>query len=65
MKRKKKDALIALCNRIEDSEPVSNSTLQEEIRTIADADESFENIVFELGCSVLAKAYIKRKLWSI
>ncbi len=39
--------------------------VKDAIRDLADDDEGFENIVFELGCSVLAKAYIKRKLWSI
>ena len=29
------------------------------IREIADDDECFENIVFELGCNVLAKAIAK------
>lgn len=34
--------------------------IEDEIRDMADCDESFENMVFELGCSVLAKTYVKK-----
>lgn len=39
----------------------SKKELKDTIREIADTNESFENTVFELGCSVLAKAYIKAR----
>lgn len=35
--------------------------IEEEICKLADEDEGFENVVFELGCSALAKAYEKSK----
>lgn len=33
--------------------------LKKEIRTLSDLDEGFENVVFELGVSVLAKKFLK------
>lgn len=31
-----------------------------EIRAIADNEESFNDVIFELGCEVLAKEYLKQ-----
>lgn len=33
--------------------------LKKEIRTLSDLDEGFEDAVFELGVSVLAKTFLK------
>lgn len=33
--------------------------LKKEIRILSDLDEGFENVVFELGVSVLAKKFLK------
>ena len=41
---------------------ITKKSLKCAIREISDDDENFENIVFELGCSVLAKNIYKRKL---
>lgn len=38
---------------------VSKNKIKKEIRKLADNDEGFENTVFELGCSILAKSYCK------
>lgn len=57
---KKAVALIALHSRLfikDKTQNLSKREVKDEIREIADNDEVFENIVFELGCSVLAKAY--------
>lgn len=40
---------------------VWKSEVEKEIRKLADDDEGFEDAVFELGCSILAKAYLKEK----
>ncbi len=58
----KKEAIRAFCLRYRNQESVSKKELKDAIRTIADDDEDFENIVFELGCSVLAKSMYKRKM---
>lgn len=39
---------------------ISKKGIEREIRMLSDNDESFENAVFELGCSELAKTYLKR-----
>lgn len=41
-------------------EMTTKKDVKEQIREISDLDDCFENLVFELGCSVLAKAYVKR-----
>lgn len=33
--------------------------VMDSIRDLADKDESFENLVFELGCEMLAEYYVK------
>lgn len=38
---------------------ISKHATEENIRTLADEDECFENLVFELGVSVLRKELIK------
>ena len=56
----KKEAIKAFCFRYRNEESVSPKDLKKAIRVIADDDENFENIVFELGCSVLAKSISKK-----
>lgn len=55
----KKEAIKAFCFRYHNKGNMSRKELEDAIRTIADDDENFENIVFELGCSVLAKSISK------
>lgn len=57
----KKEAIKAFCLRYRNQESVSKKELKDAIRTIADDDENFENIVFELGRSVLAKSISKER----
>lgn len=63
MKRNMKAVLKAFANqnmcvcRMSKKKEVKN-----EIRAIADNDEEFGNMVFEIGCDALAKAYIDRKV---
>ena len=58
MGKNKSYAVKDLANRIYGRKG-SKSVIRNEIRTLSDNDESFENVVFELGCSALAKAYVK------
>lgn len=63
---KKKEALAVFTSRIVngqvDNEALAfDSEIEREIRKLADNDEGFEDTVFELGCSVLAKTYIKSR----
>lgn len=37
----------------------TRATIENSIRTLADTDDGFENIVFEVGCRKLAKKFIK------
>lgn len=55
----KKEAIKAFCFRYHNKGNMSRKELKDAIRTLADEDEGFENIVFELGCSVLAKSISK------
>lgn len=62
---KKREALAIFNSKIVngnvDTESLINREgIEKEIRILSDNDESFENAVFELGCSELAKAYLKR-----
>lgn len=41
-------------------EMTTKKEIKGQIREISDLDDCFENLVFELGCSVLAKAYLKK-----
>ncbi len=40
---------------------IDREEIEKEIRIASDNDEGFENVVFELGCSVLAKTYEKSR----
>lgn len=55
----KKEAIKAFCFRYHNKGNISKKELEDAVRTLADEDEGFENIVFELGCSVLAKSISK------
>lgn len=62
---KKKEALAVLNTRIvRETIDVGNllnrKEIEREIRDLSDNDEGFENVVFELGCTTLAKAYKKQ-----
>lgn len=62
---KKREALAIFNSKIVngnvDTESLINREgIEKEIRILSDNDEGFENAVFELGCSELAKAYLKR-----
>lgn len=64
---KKREALAVFNSRIISKQVnteflFDKEELKKEIRKLADDDEGFENTVFELGCSVLAKAYMKSKI---
>lgn len=63
---KKNEALAVFNSRIFNGQVdtenlVWKSEIEKEIRKLADNDEGFKDTVFELGCSVLAKAYLKEK----
>lgn len=58
----KNTAIEAYRVRTLDRSLITKKSMKCAIRKIADDDEDFENIVFELGCSVLAKSIYKRKL---
>ena len=55
----KNTAIEAYRIRCLDRSLITKKSLKCAIREIADDDENFENIVFELGCSVLAKSISK------
>lgn len=58
---KKKEALAVFNSRTANKlVETDKKMLKDKIRKIADDDEGFENVVFELGCSVLAKEYLKQ-----
>lgn len=58
---KKKEALAVFNSRTANKlVETDKKMLKDKIRKIADDDEGFENVVFELGCSVLAKEYLKK-----
>lgn len=62
---KKNEALAVFNSRIVNNQVETEflhdkQELKSEIRKLADNDEGFENVVFELGCSVLAKEYLKQ-----
>lgn len=56
----KKDAVNSFKGRVESDNFSSKKDCREVIRKLADEDESFENVVFELGCSALAKELYKK-----
>lgn len=56
----KKDAVSSFEVRVESANFSSKKDCMEVIRQLADEDESFENVVFELGCSVLSKELYKK-----
>lgn len=63
---KKCEALAVFNSRIvsgqvEAENLVLKSEVEKEIRKLADNDEGFEDTVFELGCSLLAKAYLRER----
>lgn len=66
---KKKEALAVMQYKIESGcfdmqRLITEGTRKEvkdQIRMVADEDEGFENVVFELGCSVLANQYLKNR----
>lgn len=62
---KKNEALAVFNSRIVNNQVETEflhdkQELKIEIRKLADNDEGFEDVVFELGCSVLAKEYLKQ-----
>ena len=62
---KKNEALAVFNSRIVNNQVETEylhdkQELKSEIRKLANNDEGFENVVFELGCSVLAKEYLKQ-----
>lgn len=58
---KKKEALAVFNSRIVNNQvETDKKMLKNQIRELADDDDGFENVVFELGCSVLAKEYLKQ-----
>lgn len=61
---KKNEALAVMNARIVTGdftveEMNTKSEVERQIRKLSDMDEGFENVVFELGCSTLAKKYLK------
>lgn len=63
---KKSEALVVFDSRIVNDQVDCEcldfvSEIECEIRKASKLDKGFENVVFELGCTVLAKAYRKRK----
>lgn len=63
---KKYEALDILNSRINNGQIDKRSLwykreVKNVIRELADNDEVFENVIFELGCSVLAKACCRSK----
>ena len=62
---KKNEALAAFNSRIVNNQVETEflhdkQELKSEIRKLSNNDEGFEDVVFELGCSVLAKEYLKQ-----
>ena len=62
---KKNEALAVFNSRIVNNQVETEflhdkQELKSEIRKLANNDEGFEDVVFELGCSVLAKEYLKQ-----
>lgn len=63
---KKKEAIEILksefrSGKVHIGDLFDKESIEREIRYISGVDKTFENIVFELGCSTLAKAYLKEK----
>lgn len=61
---KKKEALAVLDARLlsldeESLDLLTEEDVEKKIRILSDEDKGLEITVFELGCSILAKAYIK------
>lgn len=61
---KKKEALAVFNSRIVNGNVNveflhDKEELKKEIRILSDLDEGFEDVVFELGVSVLAKTFLK------
>lgn len=46
---------------IDFTEIPSKKELENTAKEIAETNEGFKNTIFELGCSVLAKAYLKAR----
>lgn len=57
VKARFEDKLAAGHYRTEDLKNIND--IKRVIRTISDDDSSFENMIFELGCSVFARYYNK------
>lgn len=58
---KKKELVEAFKSRVKETDCVTKSDFEWEIAALADEDEAFEDIVFDFGCSVLAKKLAKEK----
>lgn len=61
---KKNEALAVFNSRIVNGQVdcenlLDTESIEREIRKLSRSDEGFEDVVFELGCSILAKAYMK------
>lgn len=59
MKKKLNKAINKFRSLKGDTYPTKKD-VKAEIRAIADNYEEFDHLVFELGCEVLAKEYLKR-----
>lgn len=58
---KKKEVLDILNVRTDMGAVHTKEEAEKQIRSLADSDEGFEDAVFGLGCSVLAKGYLKSR----
>lgn len=64
---KKREALAVFNSRIVNGQVdaenlVWKSEVEKEIRKLSSNDKGFENAVFELGCSILAKYYCVKRI---
>ena len=51
------DAMVVFSKMVLSSANLNKEEIKERIRTYADDSESFENLVFEIGCNLLAEQY--------
>lgn len=60
MKKRLKGGILSFSQRVLNLKKLNKKGVKAEIRAIADNDECFADIVFELGCELLAKEYLKQ-----
>lgn len=60
MKKRIAGAVLSFKQRMLNLGKLNKKCVKAEIRAIADNDESFADIVFELGCELLAKEYLRQ-----